>query len=120
MPFYWAIAKREKSGEVDQERIEATDDADAWKKAEKWRFDVKGFWDLVAVTKEIPCPGAAQAKPEKRYLKIQILGDGRPRLWKLIDDNDWSGAYFGKGTFSFTDEQLNAVNDANISFMIVD
>ncbi len=54
MDVYWAIAKSPKSGDVAQTKIEAATTKEAWEKARKWRKKDLGFWNLVAVAKEIP------------------------------------------------------------------
>ena len=54
MNVYWAIARLRRSGEYSQKRIEARDDRDACDRAEQWRREDLGNWEIIAVAKEVP------------------------------------------------------------------
>lgn len=53
MPTYWAIAMSHKYPDISVKKIEAVDDADADKKAKKWRDEDLGFQYEYVVAKEI-------------------------------------------------------------------
>jgi len=61
-----------------------------------------------------------QVKGTRRHLRIEVASEERPRLWKVISDNEWSGEYLGKNVFVFTEEQLATIKAAGIPFRSID
>lgn len=72
--------------------------------------------DLTRETTAVGTPGTQVAKSSRRHVRIEVDKKDRPRLWKLIAENEWSGEYVGKNVFVFTDEQLTEVQRAEIPF----
>lgn len=63
--------------------------------------------------------GAKRAESVNDFVRVEIPEEGRASLWKLISDNEWSGEYLGKNVFVFSEEQLNRIQEAGISFRAV-
>jgi hypothetical protein len=68
----------------------------------------------------MPSTAVKQALSTERYFRIEVAGEERAKLWKVISENKWSGEYLGKNVFVFTAEQLNRIKEAGISFRDID